>query len=57
MIADRGRRRREMAVRGKYQQLYTHLRGLTANEWTTSFQEIEGVIGFELPSSAGRHRP
>ena len=57
MAMDRDRKYREMAVRGKYQRLYTHLCGLTAREWQTSFGEIESIIGFELPASARLHRP
>ncbi len=46
-----------MAVRGKYQRLYTHLCALKTQEWRTSFREIEAIIGFELPASARLHRP
>lgn len=56
-MIDRERMYREMAVRGKYQRLYTHLRALQAREWRTSFREIESVIGFDLPASARLHRP
>ena len=49
MAIDRDQKYREMAVRGKYQRLYTHLRSLQTEEWRTSFGEIESVIGFELP--------
>lgn len=48
---------RQMAVRGKYQRLYEYLCSLPAQEWRTSFGEIESIIGFELPSSARRYRP
>ena len=47
----------EMVLRGKYQPLYQHLSSLQAQEWRTSFGEIEAVIGFELPPSARLHRP
>ena len=57
MVIDRERKYREMAVRGKYQRLYTHLRTLQSREWRTSFGEIESIIGFELPASARLHRP
>ena len=57
MAIDRNQKYREMAVRGKYQRLYRHLRGLQAQEWRTSFGEIESIIGFELPASARLHRP
>ena len=57
MAMDRDRKYREMAIRGKYQRLYTHLCGLTTEEWRTSFGEIESILGFELPASARFHRP
>ena len=57
MVIDRERMYQDMAVRGKYQRLYTHLRALQAREWRTSFSEIESIIGFELPASARLHRP
>lgn len=57
MAIDRERSYREMAVRGKYRRLYTHLCALQAREWRTSFGEIESIIGFELPASARLHRP
>ena len=47
----------KMVLRGKYQRLYQHLTGLQAQEWRTSFGEVESVIGFELPPSARLHRP
>ncbi len=57
MAIDRDRRYREMAVRGKYHSLYSHLCGLPASEWRTTFTEIESIVGFELPASARLHRP
>ena len=57
MVIDRNQKFREMAVRGKYQRLYTHLLVQQAQEWRTSFSEIESIIGFELPASARIHRP
>lgn len=57
MSADREQMHRQMAARGKYRQLYTHLCGLTVQEWRATFSEIESVIGFELPASARLHRP
>ena len=56
MVIDRNKYR-EMAVRGKYQRLYTYLSVHRAQEWRTSFSEIESIIGFELPASARIHRP
>ena len=57
MAIDRDQKYREMAARGKYRRLYTHLCGLAAQEWRTSFGEIESIIGFDLPPSARLHRP
>ncbi len=48
---------REMALRGKYERLYSHLSGLGVPEWRTSFREIESILGFDLPRSARLHRP
>ncbi len=48
---------RDMALRGKYRRLCQYLSSLQAQEWRTSFTEIEAVIGFELPPSARLHRP
>ncbi len=48
---------REMVMRGKYRRLYTHLSSLKVAEWRTSFNELEAVIGFNLPPSARLHRP
>ena len=57
MAMNREQRYRQMAARSKYQRLYTHLCGLTTQEWRTSFSEIEAVMGFDLPASARFHRP
>ena len=57
MEMDREQKYREMAIRGKYQRLYTHLCSLPDQEWRTTFGEIEAIIGFELPASARLHRP
>ena len=57
MAIDRDQKYREMAIRGKYRSLYTHLCSLPAQEWRTTFREIESIIGFELPPSARLHRP
>ena len=54
---DRNRKYREMAARGKYQRLYSHLCSLPDREWRVSFGDIEAVLGFELPDSARLHRP
>ena len=57
MAVDRNDKYRQMVLRGKYQRLYTYLRGRQVDEWRTSFSEIEAVIGFDLPPSARLHRP
>ncbi len=57
MVTDRDQKRREMAERGKYRGLYTHLCSRPDREWRTSFREIESVLGFTLPDSARFHRP
>ena len=57
MAIDRDQKYREMANRGKYQRLYSHLCGLQAEEWQTSFGEIESIMGFALPPTARLHRP
>ena len=57
MSINRDREFRALAIRGRYQRLYRHLRGLQGREWRTSFGEIEAIIGFELPASARLHRP
>ena len=57
MAFDRSRMYREMANRSKYRRLYTHLCGLTTQEWRTTFNEVESIIGFELPASARLYRP
>ena len=57
MAIDRDQKYREMAIRGKYHRLYTHLCSFPAQEWRTTFREIESIVGFELPPSARLHRP
>ena len=52
MSIDQQDKYRAMVIRGKYQRLYTYL-----HEWRTSFNEVEAVVGFELPPSARLHRP
>ncbi len=47
----------EIAIRGKYQRLFTHLCRLRADEWRATFGEIETILGFPLPASARLHRP
>ncbi|MCY4364987.1 MAG: hypothetical protein OXE17_01990 [Chloroflexi bacterium] len=47
----------QRASTGKYRRLFSHLSDLSTSEWRTTFGEIESIIGFELPSSARRHRP
>ena len=57
MVMDRARKHRQMAARGRYQRLYSHLCSLPDREWRLSFADIEAVLGFELPGSARMHRP
>ena len=37
--------------------MYAHLCGLPAEQWSTTFNEIEAILGFDLPASARLHRP
>ena len=46
-----------MASRGKYRRLYSHLQSRPRRAWQTTFQEIESILGFQLPPSARLHRP
>lgn len=48
---------RVRAVTGKYQPLYEHLVSLSANEWRTTFAEVESILGNSLPDAARTHRP
>lgn len=41
----------------KYEPLRAHLAALTGDEWSTTFDEIEQLLGFRLPDSARHHRP
>jgi len=41
---------------GKYEPLAKHLKGLPLDEWVAPLDEIEDVLGFDLPPSARRHR-
>ena len=56
MTTDLEQRYRRMAERGKYQGLYQYLCGMKAQEWQTTFAEVESIIGFGLPPSARDHR-
>ena len=48
----------EAAVRrGKYAPLFHHLEGLSRSDWTTTFAELERILGFPLPDSARLYRP
>ena len=40
----------------EYKKLYTHLCGLQAKEWKTTFGEIESIIGCRLPDFARKDR-
>jgi hypothetical protein len=48
---------RRAAARGKYAPLFRHLSALDGPEWSTSFAEIERILGFALPDSARIYRP
>jgi len=41
---------------GKYEPLTDHLRSRDDVTWTARFTEIEGILGFPLPSSARNYR-
>jgi hypothetical protein len=36
----------------KYQKLASHLNSLKTERWTATFEEIQTILGFELPNSA-----
>lgn len=57
MPSDRRQLLKAAAERGKYAPLYNFLRKRWPNQWNTSFQEIEHILGFTLPKSARIHRP
>jgi len=40
----------------KYDALGDHLKGLKADQWLASFDDIEAVLGFELPKSAKNYQ-
>ena len=56
MATDTEREYRETADRCRYQRLYRHLRDLDVQEWRTTFDEIERILGFKLPASARVYR-
>lgn len=43
--------------RGKYAPLFHHLERIKSAEWSTTFAEIERILGFSLPDSARLYRP
>ena len=45
------------AQRGKYAPLHEFLRSKKGSEWRTTFNDLEEILGFELPDSAHIHRP
>lgn len=57
MTADTNQTYRDMAARGKYRRLYTHLCSLQTPEWRVTFREMESILGFQLPASARLYRP
>ena len=46
----------DRAATGKYRKLYSYLYSLAGQQWTTSFSEVEAIVGFRLPPSARKHR-
>jgi hypothetical protein len=44
-------------IGSKYQPLAEYLSARPEDRWTASFDQVEQVLGFELPDSARRHRP
>jgi hypothetical protein len=44
-------------IGSKYQTLAEFLSARAEDRWTASFDQVEQVLGFELPESARRHRP
>ncbi len=40
----------------KYRKLTLYLASLDESEWTATFEEIEGVLGFPLPDSARQYQ-
>ena len=46
----------KIVVQGEYARLYLCLRSRAWREWQVSFEEIESVLGFNLPDSARSDR-
>jgi len=42
---------------GKYKKIGEYLSGLSDNRVTLTFEDVEEILGFSLPSSANNHRP
>jgi hypothetical protein len=42
---------------GKYDKLTKYLVSLPTSQWSAHFQDVEEILGFDLPDSARRHRP
>ena len=40
----------------KYMPLADHLAAFRGDSWRASFSEVERVLGFPLPASAGKHQ-
>lgn len=56
MIVKQREIRTETADRLKYSPLYIHLLLQDGQEWKTTFNEVETILGFELPKSAREHQ-
>ncbi len=48
---------REVIQVGKYDPLRSYLESQSDRNVTLSFDQLERILGFELPASASRHRP
>ena len=42
-------------VRGKYAPLFRHFVAMEVTRWHATFDQIENILGFDLPASARRH--
>ncbi len=57
MSALRNQLIKDAAARGKYSPLYRHLASMAGPRWRASFEELEAILGFNLPDSARLYRP
>jgi len=40
----------------RYEPLYNYLKSYQGTSWNASFSEVERILGFPLPQSAGKHQ-